>query len=97
VSQAFTTHHPNAFTSILSLSEGRVGIAWIPSNKMLFLLPSDIKRLSLLPQMFSHYFYSSTIIPDSLSLSLSLFGFGFKELSENFQYVGGKLSFPFIH
>jgi hypothetical protein len=36
LSQAFTTHHPNVFTPILSLSEGRAGIAWVPSNKMLF-------------------------------------------------------------
>jgi hypothetical protein len=35
-SQASTTHHPNVFTPILSLSEGRAGIAWVPSNKMLF-------------------------------------------------------------
>jgi hypothetical protein len=71
-SQAFTTHHPNVFTPILSLSEGRAGIAWVPSNKMFFLSPSDIKRLSLFPQILSLYFYSSTILPYSLSLSLSL-------------------------
>jgi hypothetical protein len=55
--QAFTAHHPNVFTLILSLSEGRAGIAWVPSNKMLFF-----------PQMFSLYFYSYTILSDSLSL-----------------------------
>jgi hypothetical protein len=38
-SQAFTTHHPNVFTPILHLSEGRAGIAWVPSNKMLFFPP----------------------------------------------------------
>jgi hypothetical protein len=27
LSQAITTHHPNVFTPILSLSEGRAGIA----------------------------------------------------------------------
>jgi hypothetical protein len=27
---------PNIFIPILPLSEGRAGIAWIPSNKMLF-------------------------------------------------------------
>jgi hypothetical protein len=36
LSQAFTTHHPNVFTPILSLSEGRAGIAWVPSKKMIF-------------------------------------------------------------
>jgi hypothetical protein len=48
LSQAFTTHHPNVFTPILLLSEGRAGIAWVPSNT-----PSDIKRLSLSPDVFS--------------------------------------------
>jgi hypothetical protein len=42
LSQAFTTHNPNVFNLILSLSEGRAGIAWVPSNKMLSLSPSDI-------------------------------------------------------
>jgi hypothetical protein len=45
---------------------------------MLFLPPSDIKRLSLSLQMFSLYFYSSILLPDSLSLSLI---FGFKALN----------------
>jgi hypothetical protein len=35
LSQAFTTHLSNVFTLILSLSEGRAGIAWVPSNNML--------------------------------------------------------------
>jgi hypothetical protein len=35
----------------LSLSEGRAGIAWVPSNKMFF--HPDIKRLSLTPDVFS--------------------------------------------
>jgi hypothetical protein len=37
--QYFTTHHPNVFIPILPLSEGRAGIAWVPSNKMLFFPP----------------------------------------------------------
>jgi hypothetical protein len=41
LSQAFTTHHPNVFSPNLSLSEGRAGIDWVPSNKMLFLPLSD--------------------------------------------------------
>jgi hypothetical protein len=39
LSQDFTTHHPNIFTPILPLSEGRAGIAWVPSKKMLFFSP----------------------------------------------------------
>jgi hypothetical protein len=39
LSQAFTTHHPNVFTPILPLSEGRAVITWVPSNKMLFFPP----------------------------------------------------------
>jgi hypothetical protein len=74
LSQAFTTHHPNVFTPILSLSEGRAGIAWVPSNKMLFFL-LRYKAPLVFPQMFSLYFYSYTILSDSLSL------FIFKELS----------------
>jgi hypothetical protein len=67
LSQAFTTHHPNVFTPILSLSEGRAGIAWVPSNKMLF-FPLRHEAPHAFPQMFSLYFYSYTILSDSLSL-----------------------------
>jgi hypothetical protein len=45
LSQAFTTNHSIVFILILSISEGRVDIAWVPSNKMPFLLHPDIKRL----------------------------------------------------
>jgi hypothetical protein len=62
LSQAFTTHHPNVFTPILPLSEGRAGIAWEPSNKMLF-FPLRYKAAFAFPQMFSLYFFSSTILP----------------------------------
>jgi hypothetical protein len=68
LSQAFTTHHPNVCTPILSLSEGRAGIAWVPSNKMLF-SPSYKAPLAF-PQVFSLYFYSYTVLSDSLSLLL---------------------------
>jgi hypothetical protein len=64
--QAFTTHHPNVFTPILSLSEGRAGIAWVPSNNMLF-FPLRHKAPLSFPQMFSLYFYSYTILSDYLS------------------------------
>jgi hypothetical protein len=57
LSQASTAHHPNVFTPILSLSEGRCSFP-----------PSDIKRLLFSPQMFSLYFYSYTILFDSLSV-----------------------------
>jgi hypothetical protein len=69
-SQAFTTHHPNVFTPILYLSEGRAGIAWVSSNKMFF-YPLRYKAPLAFPQMFSLYFYSYTIFSDSLSLSAS--------------------------
>jgi hypothetical protein len=66
VSQAFTTHHPNVFTPILPLSEGRAGIAWVPSKKMLF-FPIRYKAPLAFLQMFSLFFYSYTILSDSLS------------------------------
>jgi hypothetical protein len=65
--RASTTHHPNVFTPILSLSEGRAGIAWVPSNKTLFPPPPRHKAPLAFPQMFSLYFYSYTILTDSLS------------------------------
>jgi hypothetical protein len=68
LSQAFTTHHPNVFTPILSLSEGRAGIAWVPCNKMLF-FALDIKGLSLSPRCF---LFTSTLILSFLTVSLSL-------------------------
>jgi hypothetical protein len=46
----FTTHHTKVVTLILSLSKGRAGIAWVSSNKKLFLPPPKaIKRLSRSP------------------------------------------------
>jgi hypothetical protein len=80
VSQAFTTHHPNVFTPILPLSEGRAGIYWVPSNKILFLPPSDIKRLSL-PPYPRCFLFTSTLPLSSLTLSLSLSLFGFEGLT----------------
>jgi hypothetical protein len=43
LTQAITTRHPNAFTFILSSSEGRAGTVWVPYNKMLFLPPPRYK------------------------------------------------------
>jgi hypothetical protein len=71
---SFSTYHPNVFTPILSLSEGRAGIAWVPSNKMLF-FSLRYKAPLAFPQMFSLYCYSYTILSDSLS------SFGFKRLN----------------
>jgi hypothetical protein len=69
LSQATASKHSDAFTFTLLLSEGRAGEAWEPSYKiMLFPLPT-IKRLSLLPGLFT-FIYSSTFC-FSLSLSLS--------------------------
>jgi hypothetical protein len=67
LSQALTTHHPNFFTLIVTLSEGRASIGWVPYDKMLF-VPSYIKQFSLPPKRFSLYFYSPTALPDSLPL-----------------------------
>jgi hypothetical protein len=71
LSQAFTTHHPNVFTPILPLSEGLAGIAWVPYNKMLF-SPLRYKAPLAFPQMFSLFFYSYTILSDSLSSALKV-------------------------
>jgi hypothetical protein len=46
LSQVATTHHPNVFTFFLSLSRGRVGIAWAPSNNMMLILLSFFKELN---------------------------------------------------
>jgi hypothetical protein len=66
LSKTFTTHHPNVFNPILSLSEGRAEIAWVPSNKMLF-FPLRYKAPLSFHQMFSLFFYSYTILSDSFS------------------------------
>jgi hypothetical protein len=43
-----TPYHHNVFTFTLFLPEGRAGIAWEPSNKIIFFLPPrKIKCLSL--------------------------------------------------
>jgi hypothetical protein len=41
LSQASAPYHPNSFTLILPLSEGRVDEAWEPSNKIMFFLPPE--------------------------------------------------------
>jgi hypothetical protein len=67
--QALTTYHPNIFTLILSLSEGRAGIAWEPSNFYCsFSLPSRNKVSVSSPQ---HFLFVSTILLSFLTLSLS--------------------------
>jgi hypothetical protein len=68
--QAFTTHHPNVFTPILPLSEGRAGIAWVPSNKMLFFPLRYKAPLAFLPDVFSLLLL--LYCPFRLSLSLRL-------------------------
>jgi hypothetical protein len=69
-----TPYHHNVFTFTLFLPEGRAGVAWEPSNKMmLFLPPREIKCLSLHPLISCLnllFVYPSHI---SLSLSLSVF------------------------
>jgi hypothetical protein len=41
--QALTTYHPDVFTLILALSEGRTGTAWEPSHYKKLFLPSPQK------------------------------------------------------
>jgi hypothetical protein len=66
-----TPYHHNVFTFTLLLPEGRAGVAWEPSNKMmLFLAPRKIKYLSLHP--FISALNLLFIYPSHLSLSLSL-------------------------
>jgi hypothetical protein len=49
-----TPYYHNVFTFTLFLPEGRAGLAWEPSNKMmLFLPPRKMKCLSLLPLISS--------------------------------------------
>jgi hypothetical protein len=49
-----TPYHHNVFTFTLFLPEGRAGVAWEPSNKMILLLPPrKIKCLSLHPLISS--------------------------------------------
>jgi hypothetical protein len=71
----FTTYHPNVFTLILSLSDGRAGTAWEPSNyMMLFLPPPPPPRnkvsLTSAPNIFSLLLLFC--YPSDLSLSLRL-------------------------
>jgi hypothetical protein len=74
LSEAFTSYYLNVFILILSLSEGRAGIAWETSNnKTLFLLP-ETKRLWLL---LHNFHFASTLLLSFPTLSL----FGFKGLS----------------
>jgi hypothetical protein len=71
LSQALTTHHVNVFALILSMREGRAGIAWIPSNKLLFFpISQEIKSLAI-PQNF--LFASTLILLLLFSLSFSSF------------------------
>jgi hypothetical protein len=42
-----TPYHHNVFTFTLFLPEGRAGVTWEPSDKMLFLPPRKIKCLSM--------------------------------------------------
>jgi hypothetical protein len=62
-----TPYYHNVYTFTLFLPEGRAGVAWEPSNKMmLFLQPRKIKCLSLHP--LTSYFNLPFIYPSHLSL-----------------------------
>jgi hypothetical protein len=65
-----TSYYHNVFTSTLSLSEGRAGIAWETSNKMmLFLPPRKVKCLYFTPG-FPLCIYFPSILPISCIPSL---------------------------
>jgi hypothetical protein len=67
LSQASTPSHPNVFTVILHLSQGRAGKTWEPNNNMMNLLPPEVKCLSLLPHNFV---FTPNILLSFLILSL---------------------------
>jgi hypothetical protein len=67
--QALTTYHPNVSTLILSLSEGRAGIAWEPSNYKMLSPPPEIKCLSLPPPPPQHFLFASTLLLSFRTLS----------------------------
>jgi hypothetical protein len=70
LSQAFTTHHPNVFIPILSLSEGRAGIAGYLLTRCSF-FPPQIQSTSRFPaDVFSLLLL--LYYPTCLSLSVSL-------------------------
>jgi hypothetical protein len=80
-----TPYHHNVFTFTLFLLEGRAGVAWEPSNKMmLFLPPRKIKCLSLHPLISSLNLLF--IYPSHLSLSL----FGVNGLVQRFSNCGAR-------
>jgi hypothetical protein len=60
----------NVFTFTLFLPEGRVGVAWGPSNKIMLFLPPRKQCLSLHPLISSLNLL--VIYPSDLSLSRSL-------------------------
>jgi hypothetical protein len=68
VSQDVAYNHPNVFSSILLLSEGRPGESGECSNKLYCFSFPTLKCLSLFPGLFTYY-----TLCLSLSLSLSLF------------------------
>jgi hypothetical protein len=77
---SFSTYHPNVFTPILYLSEGRRALPGYLITRCSF-FPLRHKAPLAFPQMFSLYFYSYTILSDSLS------SFGFKGLNSVNQLI----------
>jgi hypothetical protein len=69
-SQAFSTYHPNVFSFTLSLSEGRPGTAWKPSNNKIFFLPPARNKASLAYRQ--NFLFASTFLLSSLCLILPL-------------------------
>jgi hypothetical protein len=93
-----TPYYHNVFTFTLLLPEGRAGIAWEPSNKiMLFLPPRKIKCLSLHPLVSSMNLLF--ISPSHLSLGLGCYYIlSSAGLLASSQYASGRSSDrPFRH
>jgi hypothetical protein len=65
-----TPYHHNVFTFTLFLPEGRAGVAWEPSNKMMLFLPPLKNKVSLTSPL--DFLFESTLhLPFPVSLSLS--------------------------
>jgi hypothetical protein len=68
LSQGCIAHSKNVFSLILSLSEGRAGIAWVTSNKMLFCPPYTYKAPLASSPPLPHIIFISDLVISVLTL-----------------------------
>jgi hypothetical protein len=68
-----TPYYHNVFTFTLFLPEGRAGVAWEPSNKMIFFLSPSENKVSLTSPL--DFLFKSTLHLSFPSLSLGFLGF----------------------